>query len=283
MPPRTNPTARQERLGAELRKIREHAGMTAREAAKLLGSNPIQMSHVESGRSGISEERIRRLAAYYDCGDAPLVDALVDMAQPRDRGWWEGYRGILPAPLLDLSELEHHAGHIRAIQVTHIPGAFQTEDYARTVFGHTIPALPATDLEARVAHRMQRRDFFLLDNAPTYEAVIHEAALRMRFGSRKILRAQLDYLQEVSERPNITLRVIPFEAEGYIGSGHAMVYVYGQVPQLDTVQIEAEHAVTLLDAAAHLAKYRTIFDAVKAVTLGETESRGFIQSVAQQL
>jgi hypothetical protein len=93
----------------------------------------------------------------------------------------------------------------------------------------------------------------------------------------------LDYLQEVSERPNITLRVIPFEAEGYIGSGHAMVYACGQVPQLDTVQIEAEHAVTLLDAAAHLAKYRTIFDAVKAVTLGETESRGFIQSVAQQL
>src|SRR2546422_10485526 len=69
MPPRTNPTARQERLGAELRKMREAAGVTAREAAGLLGSGPTQISHIEAGRFGISEDRIRRLAAHYACND----------------------------------------------------------------------------------------------------------------------------------------------------------------------------------------------------------------------
>ena len=54
MPPRSNPTARQERLGAELRKMRERAGMTAREAAKRLGVSPMQMSHMEVGRLGVS-------------------------------------------------------------------------------------------------------------------------------------------------------------------------------------------------------------------------------------
>ena len=95
MPPRSNPTARQERLGAELRKMRERAGFTARDAAAFLASNPMQMSHVESGRSGISEERVRRLADYYRCDDRAYVDALVEMANERGRGWWEEYRGIL--------------------------------------------------------------------------------------------------------------------------------------------------------------------------------------------
>ncbi|HET6633654.1 MAG TPA: transcriptional regulator, partial [Streptomyces sp.] len=35
MPPRSSPTARQVRLGTELRKLRERAGMTGREAAGL--------------------------------------------------------------------------------------------------------------------------------------------------------------------------------------------------------------------------------------------------------
>ncbi|MFE0739528.1 helix-turn-helix domain-containing protein, partial [Streptomyces sp. NPDC058855] len=37
MPVRTNPTARQLRFGAELRKLRERAGLTSTEAARLLG------------------------------------------------------------------------------------------------------------------------------------------------------------------------------------------------------------------------------------------------------
>lgn len=37
MPPRNNPTARQVRLGTELRRMRERAGMKAGEAARLLG------------------------------------------------------------------------------------------------------------------------------------------------------------------------------------------------------------------------------------------------------
>lgn len=240
VPPRNNPTLRQRRLGAELRKMREGAGMTAREVAGLLGSTPIQMSQVESGRAGISESRLRRLAALYDCDARRFVDALVDMAGERGggTGWWEKYRGVLPVPLLDLSELEHHASYLRTIQITHFPGTFQTEDYARTIFGHVIPELPAPELEARVAHRLERRSVFAREAPPKYDVVIHEAALRMRFGGRKIARGQLDHLLELSEAPHIEVRVVPFEAAGHIASGHAMFFAGGPVQQLDTVQID---------------------------------------------
>ena len=121
MPPRENPTARQVRLGVELRKLRERAGRTAREAAAMLGTDQGKISHIESGRIGVSEERIRRLAAFYECTDEALLSALCAMARER-RGqfWWDEYRGKLAPRYLDIAELEHHAV-VKAGELFYIP------------------------------------------------------------------------------------------------------------------------------------------------------------------
>src|SRR4051794_16431304 len=134
MSTRREPTARQMRLAVELRRLRDAAGLAAREAAALLGVNPVQISHIEAGLSGVSEERLRRLAAHYACTDTEFVDALVTLATDRTRGWWEEYRGLLPTSFLDLSELDHHASFRRDVAVLYVPGLLQTADYARAVF-----------------------------------------------------------------------------------------------------------------------------------------------------
>lgn len=284
MPPRSNPTARQVRLGVELRKMREAAGMPAREAGALLGGGQPQISHIETGRYGISEERVRRLAAFYQCSDTALVDALSAIThEQRGQGWWEEYSGILPAPLRDLAEMEHHATFLRTIQVTHIPGVFQTEDYARTIFNYNFPPLPQTERDARISLRMERQKILQRNEPPPYEAVIHEAALRMRFGGRKVARAQLVRLQELCERPHITMRVIPFDVEEPIGSGHAMHYTGGPVPQLDTVQVDTGIGVNFLDAESLLRKYRMIFDSVRTAALSEAESRDLLHTIIREL
>ncbi|NJP42339.1 helix-turn-helix domain-containing protein [Actinacidiphila epipremni] len=284
MPLRSTATARQERLGAELRKMREAAGITARDTARLLGTDPAKVSHIEAGRLGVSEERLRRLASFYQCGDGALIDALVAMANGLGRkGWWEAYRGVVPAAMLDIAELEYYATGLRTIQITHIPGVFQTEDYTRTVFGYVIPPLPTAELEARVAHRMERTGVLYRDSAPPYEAVIHEAALRMRFGGTKITRAQLDHLMELSHLPHISVRIVPFAGSGYIGTGHASLYTFGAVQALDTVQIDTAHGVTFLHAAPHLLKYRTHFERLAAGALDESQSRDFILSASRDL
>ncbi|WKX70946.1 helix-turn-helix transcriptional regulator [Streptomyces sp. XD-27] len=284
MPPRSTPTARQERLGTELRKMREAAAVSARDAAKLLGVDPAKISHIEAGRVGVSEERLRRLAAFYQCGDEALIDALAAMTyEQRGQGWWEDYRGILPAPLRDLAEMEHHATFLRTIQITHFPGTFQTEDYARTVFTYAFPPLPQADMEARLAHRMERQKILHRDEPPPFDALIHETALRMRFGGRKVTRAQLEHLQKLSEHPNITVRVIPFEVEDPIGSGHAMHYTGGPVPQLDTVQIDTALGMDFLHAESRLKRCRMLFEAVKGAALSKSASRDLIHSVIREL
>ncbi|MBT2528119.1 helix-turn-helix domain-containing protein [Streptomyces sp. ISL-99] len=283
MPPRSNPTARQERLGAELRKMREAANVTAREAAALLGSGATQVSHLEAGRFGASEERIRRLAAHYACGDNRLVDELVAMANDRGQGWWEEYRGVLPPRSLDLAELENSAHYLRQVEVIHIPGLLQLESYMRAMFAYGVPELPATELEPRIAYRLRRQEVLTGSRSVPFDAVVHEAALRIKVGSTKVGRAQLEHLLELSEMGNLTLRVIPFDVEGFAGSGYSMLYAGGPVPQLDTVQLDTAHGSIFLDAAPQLQKYRSLYKKIEAAALSAAASRDFIHRIAQDM
>ncbi|WP_217241438.1 helix-turn-helix transcriptional regulator [Streptomyces sp. AC555_RSS877] len=280
---RSNPTGRQLRLGAELRKLRERAGLTSTQASRLLGVQQNQISNVEAGRAGVSPERVRTLACHYDCGDKAFVEALGDMATERTRGWWEEYREILPAALLDLAEVEHHATRLRAALTVHIPGLFQTTDYARAIFRQDVPEMSPPDIEHRISFRMKRQTVLYRDSPTPHHAIIHEAALRMRFGGSAVTRAQLRHLLDMSERDHITVRVITFDAATLPGSGQSFYYSTGSVPQLDTVHLDQSHGPVFLDSEAQLDKYRVLLDRMEAGALSPGQSRDFIHKLAKDL
>ncbi|MFI0967439.1 helix-turn-helix domain-containing protein [Streptomyces sp. NPDC021080] len=280
---RRDATARQLRLAAELRRLRQAAGLASREAATLLGVSPAQISQIEAGLAGVSEKRLRRLAAQYVCTDEAFVEALVAMAADRTRGWWEPYRGSLPTPFLDLAELEHHATLLRDVQFLHIPGLLQTERYARAVFSYRVPELPSDEVELRVQHRM-RRQALLEGPAPKrYAGVVHEAALRIMVGDRATSRAQLAHVLGLSEADHVTVRVIPFDLEGFGGATSAMTYAEGPVPKLDTVVRDAPQGAAFIDSEAQLNAYRTLFHKVEAVSLDADRSRDFIHRLTKEL
>ncbi|MER6010479.1 helix-turn-helix domain-containing protein [Streptomyces bluensis] len=281
MPPRVIPTARQVRLGAELRRLREAAGLVSRDVAAWLGTSQAQISNIESGKHGISEERLRRLAAHYSCADPQLIEALVDMANERGRNWWEEYRDVLPPTALDLAELEHHASYVRAFEVVHIPGVLQIEDHMRAASLFVEPNLPEQDREVRVSFRMRRQQ--VLESGTPYDVVIHEAALRMRVGGSKVARAQLEHLLRAASRETVSIRAVPFAAEGFAGAGFAMQYVYGVVPQLDTVQIDTTHGTEFIDASARLNRYRALFKSIDTAALPQHASLDLIRRIAREL
>ncbi|WP_329533784.1 helix-turn-helix transcriptional regulator [Streptomyces sp. NBC_01450] len=283
MPRRRQPTARQERLGTELRKLREASGLKAREAAALVGSDSAQISQMESGIAGVSEERLRRLAAHYACTDEELIDALVAMATDRTRGWWEKYRGLLPMPFLDLAELDYHATYRYNVEFLYVPGLLQTEAYARAIFSYRVPEPPYGELELRVRHRMDRKVVIEGPNAVPYKAVIHESALRIRVGDRAASRAQLARILELSEADHITVRVIPFDLDGFAGAASAMMYVGGAVPKLDTALRDTPHGTAFMDSEAQLSALQTLFRKVEAVSLDPERSRDFIHRLSKEL
>ncbi|MER6016174.1 helix-turn-helix domain-containing protein [Streptomyces bluensis] len=278
MTTRREPTARQMRLAVELRRLREASGLKAREAAALLGVSHVQMSHIESGLTGVSEERLRRLASHYACTDEEFINALIAMATDRTRGWWEEYRGLLPTSFLDLAELEHHATFLHEVAILYVPGLLQTEAYARGVFCSRVPELTHNELELRLSHRMRRQQITV-----PYELVIHECALRIRVSDRAATRAQLAKLVELSTTGNINVRVIPFDLDGFGRAASTMTYVGGPLPKLDTVVRDVPHGLAFIDSEAQHSVFRTRFRKVEAVSLDYVRSRDFIYRLAKEL
>ncbi|MGW0824840.1 helix-turn-helix domain-containing protein [Streptomyces sp. NPDC002845] len=280
---RGTPTGRQLRLGTELRKMRERAGLTSTQAAQLLGIKQNQVSNIEAGRHGVSPERLRVIAAHYDCSDRDLVEALTTMTPDRKRGWWEEYRELLPNSLLDLAEVEHHSTGLRAGTTAHIPGLLQIHDHAREVFRQVVPELSPPDIEHRLSFRIKRQAILFRDSPTRYRAVIHEAALRMQFGGPAVTKRQLQHILDMGERPHITVQVIPFTAGGYPGSGQSTLYATGPVPRLDTVHLDQSHGSALIYAEAQLDKYRVLLERMETTALGPEESRDFIRTIVQSL
>ncbi|MFI9334066.1 helix-turn-helix domain-containing protein [Streptomyces althioticus] len=283
MPPRTILTQRQKRLGSELRRMRTAAGMSAEYAAGLLGVDRSRISNMESGQRGINAERLRKLACNCDCTDEAYVEALVEMAEPSQAGWWERYRGSLPQGLLDISETEAYAVRLRGANTVHVPGLLQTPEHAMAIFRAVVPQLPEHEVALRLAHRTERQSVITRDDPVPYVAVIHEAALRMQFGGRDVARGQLKYLLEVSEWDHVTVLVIPFDHGAFPGAGQTVVYAEGPVRQLDTVQIDNSHGPDFLYAEGQLAKYRAQLDLLEGLALSPERSRDFIREIAHHL
>ncbi|MFE7353400.1 helix-turn-helix domain-containing protein [Streptomyces sp. NPDC057543] len=283
MASRTSPTERQKRLGRELRKMRLAADVSAETAARLLGVDRSRLSNIEQGIRAISEDRLRTLAHACGCQDHAYIEALAGMTRPARGRWWERYRDSLPEGLLDIAELEANALRMRTAHSVHIPGILQTSDHALAVFRVVVPALPEHEVALRLAHRVERQQILEGTASPEYVGVIHEAALRMQFGGRKVARVQLDHLLTVSESRHITLRVIPFDAGAFPGAGQTVNYAEGPVPQLDTVQVDSTHGPEFLYGEEQLAKYRSHLDWMERIALPPQQSRDFIHGIARHL
>ncbi len=284
MAQRTSPTVRQRRLGSELHRMRVAAEVSAEAVASLLGVDRSKISNIERGLRPISAERLRSWACHCACADEAYINALAEMAQPSSsRGWWERYRGLLPGGLLDIAEMEAHAARLRGAHIVHIPGLLQTPDHARVIFESAVPTLPKREFELRMVHRRERQRLLLQDDSPEYYGIVHEAALRMQFGGRSIVRAQLEHLLSMSELTHVTLRVVPVVSGAFPGAGQTLVYAEGPVPQLDTVQTDSTHGPEFLHGDAQLSKYRTQLEWMERLSLDPKDSRVFIQDILRQL
>ncbi|MFW6695125.1 helix-turn-helix domain-containing protein [Streptomyces sp. MAR4 CNX-425] len=283
---RKPPTERQRRLGAELRRMREHVGLSPAEAAVMHRTDRTTVSNIESGRFGVSPDRVRVWAANYSCYDRDYIDALADMARERRAStayWWDEYRDMLAAPVLDLAELEYHATALRTAQITHMPGLLQHADYARAVFEEAVPPLVPDDFERKLAFRLQRSCVLDREQRPHCSFIIHEAALRIQFGGRRVVKVQLKHLLEQSERENVSIRVLPFSVGGFPAAASSTLYACGPVPPLDTVQTDTPVGSSFLHAETHLANYRAILDRMEQRALAPAASRDLIDGIVQQM
>ncbi|MEU2794607.1 helix-turn-helix transcriptional regulator [Streptomyces sp. NPDC007100] len=265
MAPRTQPTERQRRIGAELRKLRLAAGLSGDQAAALIDADRQRVSHIESGRVDVPRNGLYNLLRSYGCAEGPLFEALMAMANNRGKGWWDEYRDVMRRPALDLAELESRASRIRNHELLVVPGMLQTADYARAVC-ETFDG-PDADIDRYVQFRMGRQRILEQRPGTPYHAVIQEGALRTRVGSPEIMRRQLRRLIEIARLPHVTLQVFPFEAGPYSGVSRSFSIYSGPTPALDTVRLEQPVASVVLHDEEQTSKYAKLFAKLSELAL----------------
>ncbi|MFD0272798.1 helix-turn-helix domain-containing protein [Kitasatospora sp. NPDC127111] len=280
---RSNPTLRQRRLGAELRRMREQAGLGGSQLARALGINPAHVTQMESGKTGISVERLRTIAGLCMCVNQPLIDALADIITERDRGgWWEEYRGTLSEDFLEVAEIEGRASSLSTYTMAFIPGLLQTSAYASAVFTRSFSPLPRHEIDLRTVFRMKRQHI-VRSGATPYTAFIHEAALRMQFSGPKVQAEQLGSLIEVSEQPTISVRVVLFDVDVLPVPNENFTYAEGPIPELDTAQTDTSLGCLLFDAPAHTARFRSLLARIDSAALSEEDSQELIRSIKKDM
>jgi hypothetical protein len=96
---------------------------------------------------------------------------------------------------------------IRNFEPLLVPGLLQTEEYAREVLaveGHDSRA------EGLVELRMHRQELLERSKPPSLHFILDEAVIRRVVGGPDVMRRQLNHLRELAQRPNITVRIMPF-------------------------------------------------------------------------
>ncbi|MGP4114470.1 helix-turn-helix domain-containing protein [Streptomyces sp. 4N509B] len=276
---RARPTQRQRRLGAELRKLRESAGLSASEAGTRIGLGRAYMSHIETGRAGISEERLRILVESYGVTRADLIDNLVELALLRGSGWWTQYADTADDSARDLAELEAAAVSYRSFQWVYVPGLLQTSAYTRALFESGEPGVPAARIERSIEFRGRRQQVLHRDPPPRFHALIHEATFHMHFVPREVMLGQLEYLVELSGLPHVTIQLLPFRAPSYPATSTSPFVIFDErSPELRTLYFEHPVTSSFIGDPSQIAQFSAAFDRLSKVALsplkpGEDDSR----------
>jgi transcriptional regulator with XRE-family HTH domain len=276
---------RRRRLGAELRRLRETAGMSADEASRHLECSASKISRIETGRVPPRLRDVRDLLSLYRVSDEANRAALLDLVrQSREEGWWQSFSDVVPEWLRSYVGLEGDASSVHTYESVLIPGVVQTEEYARALLRSSDRDAGYDEIERKVALRVARQKRFDRPDRPELWIVLDEAALRRPVGGPAILRAQLEHLLEVSERQRLTIQVMPFDVGGYPAQGFPFT-IFGFPNPLDTpvVYVEELAGALYLEKAHEVMRYKVAFDYLRARALDHEDGTGLIKGILKTL
>jgi transcriptional regulator with XRE-family HTH domain len=278
------PTALRIALGAQLRRLREASQITTDEAGQAIRATHSKISRLERGRSGAKQRDVADLLSLYGVSDETEREGLLTLArQANTPGWWQQYNDILPKWFELYVGLEKAASIIRAYEVQFVHGLLQTQDYARAVILIANAHAPVEEIDRRVSLRMKRQQLLTQPDAPELWAVLDEASLRRPLGGRTVMRAQLEHLLQITDLPNVTLQVVPFDAGPHAAAGGPFTILRFPEPDLpDLVYLEQLNSALYLDQPDAVINYVAVMDQLCVQAETGTASKDLLRALLKE-
>ncbi len=283
-----SPTVRRRRLAAELRRLR--GNRTGTEVASALRWSPAKISRYELGRTSFPLDEVRKLLGYYGVTEPRAAQLLALAEEANQRGWWEDFSDALPAEYREFIGLEAEASSAVHWHLGVVPGLLQTPDYTRAILSGYQSAVPTPPsiLERREQVRLIRQEALTARRPPLeFSAVIDEAVLLRSIGGREVMHAQLWHLVEISELPNIDVRILPLHSGSAAVSDSFVIFGFSSGNEGaklgDVVCTESLKSELYVEGETDTFMYRQFFAAVTKASLSPDETRRLILGTAEQV
>lgn len=273
------PEATQSRVGEQLRRIRESAGLSGSAVARELGWSQSKVSRVETGRFGASLEEVAQLLDYYGVPEEVRAEILASVARHEGmEGAWVVRAGGSPRRQAEVATVESRVVGLSQYQALWFPGLLQSADYAAAIaksggFGPQ---------GAFVERRQQRQQTLRARADVSYRVVLEEQALALSPGAGSVMATQLDHVLEAMDQGFVDLRIRPQDATNAVfASSSFVIYDFASGPPV--VLAEAQTADLYLSAEGDVAAYRELFTRLQKNALGRKESRAAVESARRRV
>lgn len=283
-----SPLARRLRLGAEIRRLRERAGLTGTELASKAGLDRTAVSKMENGERKPLQPILRVLDALLD-EDGDQYRALLRVARDSlAKGWWEDpeYAGMGDRQART-ADLESGVRSIHAYQNSMLPGLLQTEAYSRHRAEVAMADGAEIDLAGTTAGRLRRQEQIFDPDGPEYDVVLEPQAIWRAPVPPEVMREQLLHLLDlIQTRPGLHVRLLPVDARlgsGYVPRSPFAIYRYPDESDLVLVSVDTVSTDLLVTAPGESGRYAQMHQQLRTAALSEEESAALIQQAATAL
>lgn len=280
---RSAPVIQQRRLRAELKRLREKAGLTQKQVADAVGWSPSKVLRIEGGGGSASTSDVMALLHYFGVsGDK--ADELIEITRELPTAWWDEYKSFYPPHFINFLGYEDAATRIRQFMGHTVPGLLQTERYILALFaGYMVGG--EERIKRGVKVRLKRQELLTREGGPETTFIIDEAVLHRWVGGPDVVVEQLEQLKVHAAKPRVSLRIIPFSA----GIHPRMLATFtifefpGDPEDYAVIEEDANTEQIIRDNPEISAKYLTTFSELEASASSEEESIEIIDSIIKTM
>ena len=272
-------------LGAQLRKLREAAGITRDDAGYHIRASGSKISRMELGRVSFKERDVTDLLELYKVADAAERDKLIQLTKEANAvPWYQKFQDVVPDWFHVYVGLEEAAQLIRVYEVQFVPGLLQTEGYARATILQGSPGLDPDEVERRVQLRLGRQKLLARENPPRLWVIVDEAALRRPMGGRDVHIAQIERLMDVVGEANITLQVMPFRYGGHAAEGGTFTIMrFPETDLPDIVYMEYLTGAHYIDKAEEVERYAAVMERLSVAGTSPDRTREILTGMLKDI
>jgi Domain of unknown function (DUF5753)/Helix-turn-helix domain len=284
-PPAGGPTVLRMLLGAQLRRLRDSAGIGRDEAGYHIRASGSKISRMELGRVSFKERDVTDLLEFYGVADAAERDKLVQLTREANAvPWYQKFQDVVPDWFHVFVGLEEAAQLIRVYELQFVPGLLQTEDYARAIIRQGAPAMDPNEVERRVALRLGRQKLLTNRNPPKYWVILDEAALRRPFGGHDVHVAQLEHLIDLTSEANITIQVMPFRYGGHAADAGAFTIMrFPETDLPDVVYMEYLTGANYIDKPDEVERYAAVMERLSVAGTSPDRTREILSGMLKDI